>query len=451
MMKTTNKSKQIESSTLKTPMLSSDELENGSSISISTTPELHMFDPTNECPNLKLLSDINKDSKISIVVRRRSLLVVLAKYNDWRFVLCDGYSGWLNYDNSCIENKVVVKIKSFRRYEEWKGNNYFLLHGKIMLGSDAKLMGFSYVLIIVPSVFIFHSIVPELGQYNSSMMSIIGLILLLYSSLNLLLAGVTEPGILPRNDPEPHVNAVLPTGASTTGPNAWKYCETCNIYRPPRSKHCTACQNCVEIFDHHCPWTGNCIAKRNYKYFYRFVIAVTLYSIWAVLSCIFVLMLSYYEYEDHSDNYKFMKVNLIAVIVGIVCSVCMWSLISLCLYHLYLMYLGETTNENLRGAYTDIQNTYDKGCCINCYTICCPASTPSLIPDQSGVITAQEYIDKMSLVIAKQQDICKQQIKKIQAITAATTNSNTSSNSRSNSNSGVANYGSRYITINDQR
>jgi palmitoyltransferase ZDHHC13/17 len=48
-------------------------------------------------------------------------------------------------------------------------------------------------------------------------------------------------------------------------------CPDCECIRTSRSRHCAVCNQCVERFDHHCPWVNNCVGVRNHNYFLTYV------------------------------------------------------------------------------------------------------------------------------------------------------------------------------------
>ena len=67
-------------------------------------------------------------------------------------------------------------------------------------------------------------------------------------------------------------------------------CPDCLIVRTPRSRHCNTCNQCVERFDHHCPWINNCVGINNHVYFIFFLIFLIL-TCASVFACTLISLL----------------------------------------------------------------------------------------------------------------------------------------------------------------
>ena len=128
-------------------------------------------------------------------------------------------------------------------------------------GPDFPCMCCTYSLIVVPTALFHLYVLPELHIAAT----IIGAI----SSASLLgsftLAACSDPGVIPPRSPS------LPPPKPPEGGPRMSLCTHCNVLRPPGAVHCHDCKVCVLELDHHCPWTGKCIGKRNLKFFYAFL------------------------------------------------------------------------------------------------------------------------------------------------------------------------------------
>lgn len=118
------------------------------------------------------------------------------------------------------------------------------------------------------------------------------LILFFLSSFFLFKSGLIDSGILLRGNltdiqMENKNCRSKPTRLRQLGYiREYKICDTCYIVRPLRSTHCGICDNCIYRFDHHCPWIGTCVGKRNYPYFFIFLILLNLFQVYTAVVCI---------------------------------------------------------------------------------------------------------------------------------------------------------------------
>lgn len=155
-----------------------------------------------------------------------------------------------------------------------------------------------------------------------------------------------------------------------------KYCNTCQIFRPPRCSHCSHCDNCVEEFDHHCPWVSNCIGKRNYRYFVHFIFGIT-------LACLYSSILAGVTvFRGRTGTFS----EAIQRQVLLFSLLCFGSLIALTmsffsLYHIVLMCKGQTTSERVkasRGAEKPVRA--EESAHSNFHRVCCTKTAPTAVP-----------------------------------------------------------------------
>ncbi|KAF0690592.1 Aste57867_18039 [Aphanomyces stellatus] len=125
-----------------------------------------------------------------------------------------------------------------------------------------------------------------------------------------------------------------------------RFCTVCLINKPPRRSHCKSCNCCVDAFDHHCPWTGNCVGRRNYRSFMCFLLACATAALFACITLVwFAIDKCFVQHVPfHAFFQQFWIVPpLIYVTLAASCF-----LVGFLVYHCGLISRQLTTNELLR-------------------------------------------------------------------------------------------------------
>ena len=165
---------------------------------------------------------------------------------------------------------IPISIEQSKTFFYKKIGNTYSFFGDIH-GNPKLIIGPHYPLyLLVTSIFSLgtYSIYSYFGNYINSYVKFFGIIIYLIFFISYTYTVIINPGF-PKHDID-----------SITGEPRKKfyYCNVCKIWAnlEKKTQHCPECNICIEGNDHHCPWTGKCIGRRNQKSFLIFVISVFL-------------------------------------------------------------------------------------------------------------------------------------------------------------------------------
>ena len=255
--------------------------------------------------------------------------------------------------------KLIITSKN------WEGDNYLYLNDRILMGPCSfRPTLLSLCAITIPVFLFIDNSFVFLKDNISVMIPLIILFIYIITLILLILAAFCDPGIIFRFPLEKNIiedrkeSKIFQLGYI----KRYKYCTTCSIMRPNRSTHCGDCNNCVEKFDHHCPWIGSCVGKRNYKYFFLFLFVLNFLICLIIIFCFFHIIKRIAELVKENKNNKIKNIAsyaltdvIISVYIIIYNAIIMIFVTGLFIYHSKLVLKNTTTKEDIKSYWDNSQ------------------------------------------------------------------------------------------------
>ena len=184
-----------------------------------------------------------------------------------------------NYFNYFMRNKLLDEKDFSRKRPRKLGNLYSFLFIRnqplLTIGTKKLKLVLIYEFFLHFSFILIHlRIIHDVFLYMKFLLTIFYVL----NFLNHMYLFLINPGI-------PSADCFSKNAIKTIPKEDRKYfqvCEICNIIvdNIDDVRHCTECNICIKQLDHHCYWTGKCIAKNNYFTFQIFTFTTLLYYAW---------------------------------------------------------------------------------------------------------------------------------------------------------------------------
>ncbi|XP_020592342.1 probable protein S-acyltransferase 7 [Phalaenopsis equestris] len=254
---------------------------------------------------------------------------------------------------------------SARVYQIWPGRNVFFFRGRLICGPDPRGLLLTSVSVILSEWTFCNYICSRTLLDQFVLIVTLSVLLTAVVIVSLIMASTRDPGIIPRNESSPlediaSSSRVRSRRITIDGIEVRiKYCRICKIFRPPRSFHCQVCDNCVEKFDHHCPWLSQCVGLRNNRYYMMFIFM-------ALVFFVYMLSFSWWKIGKKMSDNEWGGFRAAAELpetfaLALFSFGAIGFLGGLAIFHVYLIIVNQTARENFKQRFSKSPNPFDKG------------------------------------------------------------------------------------------